>query len=176
MYRSSWSLGRVLDGFRSKLSRKKRKGVNTQNRRRIAIEHLEDRTLLSISTWTGGGDLNWMTPGNWDVRPSVGSDLVFSGTASLSPTNNDFPAGMSFNSIKLSADDFQLSGNSLTLEDGIIVDSGVTGSVIALDIALGNAMTVDVADDDMELTISGVLSGSNYLKKTGEGKIGRAHV
>jgi len=177
MGRSSWSLGRVLGDLRSKLNRKKRPGANPQNRRRFSFEPLEDRTLLSVCVWTGGGGTlhtNWNSADNWvsdqqqPVAPVAGDSLRFEGTGTV--TQNDFPAGTSFSSITFADGGFALTGNGLCLSNGIVADSSQAGSTISLNIALANATTVEVAANTT-LTISGVLSGSNYLAKTGAGTL-----
>src|SRR5262249_34530615 len=63
-------------------------------------------------TWDGlGGDTNWMTGANWvgNVAPSVGSDLIFTGTNQTTNVNN-FPASTAFHSITFNAGNFTLSG------------------------------------------------------------------
>ena len=154
------------------IGKKRRAGI-PQNRRRLAFEPLEDRTLLSVCVWNGGSSANsnWRTPENWvgNAAPQPGDDLQFAGGARTS-TNNDFTAGMSFDSINFSANGFSVAGNNLNLTNDITVDSGVTGSAISLNIALGGVVTADVAADT-DLTISGVLSGNNYLTKTGAGTL-----
>ena len=73
-------------------SSERRKREQTR-RRRIALESLEDRTLLSTFTWTGadaGTNPGWSDAGNWlkdgnttATAPGVSDDVVFdSGTKS----------------------------------------------------------------------------------------------
>jgi hypothetical protein len=48
-------------------------------KRRMALEHLEQRTLLAIVTWDGGGgDFNWNNALNWsgDTLPGAGDDVT----------------------------------------------------------------------------------------------------
>src|SRR5262245_16226978 len=69
------------------------------------IEALEERTVLSVATWTGGGANNvWSNPANWaaNVAPSPGDDLVFPAGAARLSAANDFPAGTPFRSISFS--------------------------------------------------------------------------
>jgi len=181
MRRSSWSFGRMFGNFGSKPRSKKRRGANPQNRRRFTFEPLEERSLLSLCLWTGGVGNYWNNANNWKdesnhaVLPATGDTLQFAASPRTT-TINDLPAGMSFESIKFSANGFSLAGNDLTLTsptptDGIAVDSGVTGSAISLNVALAGALTVDVVGTGDLLTISGNLSGSNYLKKIGAGTL-----
>ena len=134
------------------------------------IEPLEERELLSISTWVGGHGNNWSTAANWQGSqvPAAGAALVFSGT---NTTTNDDIAGLSVASIELSSNNFVLGGNSLTVTSGITDDSGVSGGTISLPIALGGPVTINAAGSTSALTISGVISGSNSLTEIGGGTV-----
>ena len=106
-----------------------------------------------------------------DVAPQAGDNLRFVGTASTN-TENDFTAGTSFGSIEFASSGFELTGNSLTLTNGISVDAGVSTATISTDaVALGGPVTINVADANASLTISGNISGSNNLAKTGTGTL-----
>ena len=173
-------MGFLSSLFADRKCDKKRRASRAASRNRLSSalkplkligESLERRELLAIFTWDGGGaDNMWMTGANWvgDVAPSAITDeLRFSGSARTG-TQNDFAAGTSFKSIEFAASNFSLTGNALTVTDGIKVDSTVTGSTIGLGIALGGTVTVDVATT---LTISGTLSSSGSLVKTGSGTL-----
>ena len=138
---------------------------------RLAIEPLETRVLLSLCSWTGGGgDAKWSTAANWGgTAPVAGDDLKFLGTTQTA-TQNDFAAGTSFHSIDFASNSFSVSGNNFTLgSGGITVESGVTSSSISVGIALGSSVSINVVDTT--LTLSGVISGSNSLTKTGSGTL-----
>ena len=48
-------------------------------RRRLQMERLEDRRLLAIVNWDGGGDgTNWADPLNWDTDsvPTLADDVI----------------------------------------------------------------------------------------------------
>ena len=181
---SSWGrwLGWLVSG------RKSKKGCGSgcchnKRGRRISIEPLEERQLLSISVchWVGNGaDAKWTNPLNWQVNglsqaPVANDELVFDG-ANRKTTLNDFPAGTQFTSIELANSGFALdpysdsSAHNITLTGGITVDPGVSGSGISLDVALGGPVTVDVAASE-SLILWGVLSGSNSLTKTDSGTL-----
>ena len=131
-------------------------------------------TASSPFVWDGGGaDNHWSTAANWagDVAPQAGDNLRFVGTASTN-TENDFTAGTLFGSIEFASSGFELTGNSLTLTNGISVDAGVSTATISTDaVALGGPVTINVADANASLTISGNISGSNNLAKTGTGTL-----
>ena len=115
--------------FRAKRPSKKRRTLGPQHRRRLAFEPLEDRSLLSVCIWTGGGgsNNNWNNSANWvndqqppaQVVPQPGDELQFVGTAPSNGTQNDFPTGTSFQSIDFAANGFVVAGNDITLTDGI---------------------------------------------------------
>ena len=139
-------------------------------RRRLSLEPLEQRELLSISTWVGGHGNNWSTAANWQANqvPATGAALVFSGT---NTTTNDDITGLSVASIELSSNNFVLGGNALTVTSGVTDDSGVSGGTISLPIALGGPVTINAAGSTSALTISGVISGSNSLTEIGNGTV-----
>ena len=151
MRQSSWSLGRIFSNFGGGVRAKKWRAANSHKGRKFAFEPLEDRSLLSVCLWTGAVDNHWNNAGNWvndqqqteHVLPANGDTLQFAASP-YTATINDLPAGMSFESLKFSANGFSLAGNSLALTGGITVDPGVAGA-ISLDIALANLLTVDVA-------------------------------
>ena len=149
--------------------RSMRRGLKTPKRRRFAFEPLEDRTLLSVCHWTGGADNTWSNPQNWDTAPQAGDDLVFEGAGIA--TQNDLTTRTTFNSIKFSSSGFTLTGNTVWVNDDITVDSSVANAAISLGVALGGAVTIDVANNSSSLTVSSVLSGGGNLIKTGAGTL-----
>jgi fibronectin-binding autotransporter adhesin len=107
-------------------------------KRRISLESLEERMLLSVYHWTGNGsDNNWTTAANWaeGMAPTAGSALVFSGTNRLA-TYNNANAGRFYNSITFASSGFSISGNSFALTAGITVNSGVTTAAIYQSVTL----------------------------------------
>ena len=168
--RTACPWGRIVDalGFDHHLGRR---DALQGRRRTLCVEPLEQRTLLSLCVWDGGGgDDYWTTAANWagDVAPVAGDDLRFVGTI-RSDTQNDFAVGTSFKSIEFAADHFSLAGNRVALTDGVAVDWGVTGSAISLDTVLDGTITVNVADTN--LALSGIISGSGSLTKIGTGTL-----
>ena len=123
--------------------------------------------------WTGGGlDGNWSTPANWlcGVIPPAGSALYFAGTPSQHGCIDD-RTGVAFQSIEFAASGFSISGTgALAVTSSISVDAGVGDAAITMNVTVNSAVTVDVADADASLAISGLL-GSGDLTKTGDGTL-----
>ena len=83
---------------------------------------LTDVVHSSTRTWDGGGgDDYWETNINWDLDqlPTTGDNLVFAGSARLTP-NNNYTAGTEFSSISFSsgAGNFVVGGNAVALSGG----------------------------------------------------------
>lgn len=154
-------LGRILNAF----GIGKKKGSKFNKRRSLHCEPLEQRQLLSLCVWDGGGGNGlWTNRFNWqnDVAPVAGDDLKFAGTVQTS-TQNDFTAGTSFHSIEFANTGLSITSNSnsfvLPANAYIYVDTGT--ATIAANIALDGWLNVSAAG--ASLTISGALSndGSN---------------
>ena len=128
--------------------RSKSHGKDSRNKARdLRVETLEDKVLLAVDTWVGGGSNNhWSNAANWPagVAPSGGDQLIFQGT-SLTSTQNDLTAGTSFQSLEFQSASFSIAGNSFTVTGSITTDSGVSGTAISAPVALGGAVSVSVA-------------------------------
>ena len=162
-----------LFGQSSQNKKNRQGGMRRSNRHRsFSIEPLEERALLSICTWDGGGaDNNWYTPANWvgDARPSAGDDLVFTGTVRTA-TNNNYGAGTQFGSITINNDDFSLSGNGIQLTGSINAASDVTDAEINLALTFLNNSAI-IVGSSAELEISGNVSfPSKQLLVQGSGE------
>ncbi|MCR9294671.1 MAG: hypothetical protein NXI32_18290, partial [bacterium] len=101
-------------------------------------ERLEDRRLLAVVNWDGGGgDLNWNNPANWDTDqlPGVGDDVVIadiapdiaivhsSGTTSINSLVSDEALVISGGTLEIATtsainDNLSLSGSSSTALTG----------------------------------------------------------
>ncbi|WP_435009178.1 autotransporter-associated beta strand repeat-containing protein [Tundrisphaera lichenicola] len=125
-------------------------------------------TVTNVTyTWTGlGGDNNWSTAANWDTNsvPTSGSNLVFpSGAARLS-NNNDL-SGRTFHSVEIDESGYTISGNSITLQNGIsnaFLTTFSSGSAsFALDVTMAASETFDIAPGGT-LALSGAISGTGF--------------
>jgi autotransporter-associated beta strand protein len=153
--------------------RSKSHGKDSRKKARaLRVERLEEKVLLSLDTWVGGGSNNhWSNTANWlsGVAPSGGDQLIFQGTA-LTSTQNDLTAGTSFQSLEFQSSSFSIAGNSLTVTSGITTDSGVSGTAISAAVALNGAVSVSVAASN-SLSLSGTVSGTGSLTTTGTGTL-----
>lgn len=125
-------------------------------------------------TWTGlGADGNWTTPANWDTVPVAGDDLVFPDIpdGARHAAVNDFAAGTSFNSITIDEQGYVLSGNSLTVAASITSSSTAGTSTISAAVALASAALPLFSQTGGTLTLSGSVSGSRGIAKTGGGTV-----
>ena len=112
--------------------------------RRLFLEPLEQRTLLSVLHWQGGVDSSWSKPGNWleNQAPSDGDSLAFdthtAGFANNFTPNNDL-IGLTVGGIGITGGpptgQFNISGNPITLS-GDITWNGPDFARIRLDITL----------------------------------------
>jgi autotransporter-associated beta strand protein len=145
-------------------------------------------------TWTGALSVFWSNSGNWGgTAPANGDDLVFPAGASQFTTINNM-GSLKLNSITFSgaAGGYSLTGNAITLTNGISSQNTSGLNVFGLDVTFGSSQNFEVTaaggsmtvsgdvDPDMwnftadttgTLTLSGVISGSSFLKKQGAGKL-----
>ncbi len=141
--------------------------------------------LAGTSQWNGGGgNNNWSTALNWNgVAPVNGQVLTFAGTARASSVNNLLT---SVGRIVFSNGGFVLSGTAVTLQWGILNQAGnstwgVPTTLLASQSYTSNGGTLTVSSTtanggfDLTLdgagshTISGVISGTGGLVKSGSG-------
>jgi len=94
----------------------------------LSVERLEERMLLAVRVWDGGGtDSLWSNAENWqgDLAPQSDDNLVFAAGVSGDDlvTVNDFADNTRFRSITISGGGYDLSGNSVTLLEGVLANN-----------------------------------------------------
>ena len=111
--------------------------------RRLAIDTLEDRTVPSTVTWTGGGgaDHHWSNAANWGgVAVTANADLVF-GAAAQKVADNDLN-GLAIHSITVSAAGYSLTGKAITLGGNFTLGNGASGETDSINLALERVVVV----------------------------------
>ena len=156
----------------------------------------------ATNTWDGGATGNqasragWTSDNNWNPNsaPIAGSMLIFNGVEKLTANTNTFAAGFGFYAISFasSAGGFTLTGNSISLTNGITNTSANTQTLNLDGITLGVAQTFNASAGNLLftslnnintagllLTVTGgfnttfdsIISGGGGLTKTGAGEV-----
>jgi autotransporter-associated beta strand protein len=140
------------------------------------VEPLEDRRLLAVRMWDGGGTNNlWSNPVNWigDVAPQPEDNLVFP-TGGTQHTNlNDFAAETRFRSVTVAAADYAISektagANGIILLEGFVYDAVASGAEFTVPITLGAAQTFQSANPGAAGQLD-VIQGTLVLNKDRSG-------
>jgi uncharacterized repeat protein (TIGR01451 family) len=126
--------------------------------------------FATTAIWVGGSGTNWSTAANWlnGYIPQAGDDIIFSAAPSGLTASNDLIAGTAYSSITIS-DNYNLSGNNITLNNGLVMDGG-TAATVSIPIALAHNQTWTVTGTS-QLTVGSVLSGAAGLTKAGSGTL-----
>lgn len=132
----------------------------------------------TLNAWASASGASWTNPASWSLTtdPS-GSDLAaFFGPALASPGVVTLDAARTVRSLYFTnANGYTLSGSPLTLIGDAVVSPQITVALgshaISTALALSNALTVAVNNAADKLTISGNITGSNTLTKTGNGTL-----
>jgi autotransporter-associated beta strand protein len=171
-------LRNIMEKFKRKNTKKnstfEKRLSRYHSSRRLSLEHLEPRELLSGTyTWTGGGSNNfWSNPNNWlgHVAPS-GSDntLYFNRQENHEEMNNDLPSSVTFSYIG-----FSVSGYIIDSSSPIYLStSGSIYGNTASDIYINTSLVLPAGDNQIAmtlgsyLTISGKITGSGILDVNG---------
>lgn len=196
------SIGRPEPVRKSRRQACRRSGSGEDRRRQrraLFVEQLEDRRLLAVRVWDGGGGTDlWSNPENWvgDVAPQQDDNLVFPNSGGQHINVNDYADGMRFRSVTLSAADYDISADTgahgITLLEGLVYNATASGATFDVPIMLGAAQTFYAANAGAQITlgdvavanlqalavdgrgnieIGGVLSGTGALNKAGDGTL-----
>jgi len=154
---------------RSKRSPSSRRVLPSLAPRRAGFEPLEDRLLLSIRVWDGGGaDANWSTAANWagDIAPMTSDDLVFPVSAAQASNVNDFAAGTRFNTIQIEGSGYDISGNAIELFGGLTANNTAGSNTFGLDLRLINAQWFFSANPGTTLNLTGTIDTGELVGTT----------
>ncbi len=157
-------------------SRTARRGARTSESRRLVLEPLEARLVMSTSTWTGlGTDANWSTAANWDVPPvSGGGDepgLPLGRNATDECRRSR--CGATFGALSFTGGGYSISAASGSTASFTSIDSAQTSgsNLVDVPLALSQATIVTVDNSGETLVLGGVISGTDGIATAGSGTV-----
>ncbi|HQW51445.1 MAG TPA: hypothetical protein PL082_05265 [Tepidiformaceae bacterium] len=118
--------------------------------------------------WTGAGanDL-WTNPANWDTgAPNPGDSLLFPFGASRTINVNDYPEGTGFHRITFSGGGYTISGNRLSLADGLI-HQGPGGLPNTVDLRIAGAGGITITSGGLYLNGDNLHFGATLIQGGG---------
>jgi autotransporter-associated beta strand protein len=132
---------------------------DTGNDAGLAVDNfsLTPHALVAAPTWTGGSltDANWSSGANWSVAPADGNNLVFTGSARTTNTNNGFLHNVGTITFDANAAAFTLNGTDLSVATGIANNSPNT-QTININLSLTGGQTFNAGSGN--LTIGGTVA------------------
>ncbi len=123
----------------------------------------------AVFTWTGGGaNTNWSTTANWlsGTAPTTGNDLLFNNSTSRTNVNNIGSLSIGTMTFANPAGAFSISGSAINL--GSITNTSANNQTLSLAVIQSTNGTYDATSN---ITLSGSLSGSGNIAKTGAGSL-----
>jgi hypothetical protein len=153
--------------------RERNSGNRTRNRkspsawrRLLRLETLEDRRLLALVNWTGGGgDLLWSNPLNWSTSqlPGIEDDVVINAPSGVTVSHNN---GASTIKSLASSNSVMVTGGNLTVSGSLTIASGNSLIVRGTSVSFVGAGTssidgVSLIAENGTLTISSLASYAN---------------
>jgi len=169
--------GREIASALSGMAKRRYRAPTVRRRARVLhLEGLESRLVPATHTWTGAVNGSWSNSANWLQGSPAGdsqADLEFPPNTQNLTNKNDLPT-LTIHSIDISGSNYTISGNQITLNAGITLSSGGQDqATLALDIKLGDAQTIAVANSKVTLDLTGIISGlsSASLTATGNGTL-----
>lgn len=137
-------------------------------------------TLTSLvaqeKTWTGNGGggavKTWSDPLNWSGNTiPVGNDsLVFPSVTNKS-ADNTLTANTALGPIAINASGYTLSGNTITLNGGLILNGSGSTATVALPMILDSSQGFIVSQSNAVMTLTQAISGAGGLTKSGDGML-----
>ncbi|MCO6457780.1 MAG: autotransporter-associated beta strand repeat-containing protein [Pirellulaceae bacterium] len=152
------------------------------SRRRLALrfEPLEDRRLLAVRVWDGGGGTpNWSDADNWvdDVAPLNHDELVFPAGAAQLNNQNDLADGTILMAISFTGSGYQITeatpgNNSLVVTGGITSNPAAGDNSLLVPLRMINTQTFASSNPGSTLTLEAVDTGNLFtLFLNGDGTL-----
>jgi autotransporter-associated beta strand protein len=123
----------------------------------------------AVFTWSGGGaNTSWSTTANWSggTAPTTGNDLRFNNSTRTTNINNIGSLSIGTITFANPAGAFTISGSAINL--GSITNSSANTQTLSLGVIQSTSGTYDASSN---ITLSGSLSGSGNISKTGAGTL-----
>jgi len=123
----------------------------------------------AIFTWSGGGaNTSWSTTANWSggTAPTTGNDLRFNNSTRTTNVNNIGSLSIGTITFASPAGAFTISGSAINL--GSITNTSANTQTLSLGVIQSTSGTYDASSN---ITLSGSLSGSGNISKTGAGTL-----
>jgi autotransporter-associated beta strand protein len=155
----------MLNNQKARLSRHRQSSLLSKKKtgHRLSVERLEERMLLAVRVWDGGGsNALWSNAENWvgDLAPQADDNLVFgSGVSGADLTaQNDFADNTRFRSITISGDGYYLTGtHSVALLEGLLANNASGTSTVEFDILIGASQSIVAASSGTTLILNGTI-------------------
>ncbi|MBN2581162.1 MAG: autotransporter-associated beta strand repeat-containing protein [Pirellulales bacterium] len=131
------------------------------------FEHLETRKMLSTIYWTGNNSIDWSDPYNWSGGiPTSSDDVVM--LHDYATINVDLLTNPEIKSMTFSYGS-SITGNQFTVNNAL--NANGTTALISAKVNLLGTVTMLVTSGEPGLRISGNISGSGGIIKTGAGPL-----
>ncbi|HKI36899.1 MAG TPA: autotransporter-associated beta strand repeat-containing protein [Gemmataceae bacterium] len=116
--------------------------------------------------WTGAGaNDNWTNPLNWSahVAPTPGDTLYFPAAPTATASNNNYTPCTTFASIIIAGIGYKITGNAVTLQNGLTAGNGSGPNTVALPLAFSASEIITAANPGATLVVSGSLNNDGNL-------------
>ncbi len=172
--------------FFSRFSQKQIRKTKKSPARKLGLESLEDRSLPSTVSWTGGSG-NWDTAANWsgDKVPGTGDDIVIStsSAATITIRSGDSESVHSLNTagndtLSITGGSLEVAANStlagpLAMTGGSLEAKGAGATLTATGTTTATAVSLD-AEGGATLSLPGLTSfvaNGSYFTANGTGSV-----
>ncbi len=134
-----------------------------------------DAAGIGVFDWSGGdgNDANWTSNDNWAgvLGAGPGDDLIFPDSAVRKTNTNDFAANTEFSSLTFTGSDYVISGNQISLTNGIVTNPGSSPvPIFNPNILMTASQTFNSIASGLNVTLNGIVNLQSFnLTLTGAG-------